>query len=749
MRPLALLLLLPALLAAQGAFVIGQVRDSSGGEPLSRVSVRIAESLSAVTDVDGKFSIGPIAPGDYTLTVATVGYHVITRPFTIAPDEHREFEITLSPDNLRRTDTIDVTAGPLETERSDSPDAIALAGNDLKNLASVLADDPLRAVSGLPGVTSNNDFDARFSIRGADYNRVGLYLDDVLLHEPFHMLQSQSVTGSGTAFNGSMIDRLELHEGAPPERFGDRSAGALDVHLRDGNRSDNAFQFEASASNAGFLSEGPIGKHRKGSWLVGARKSYLQYLVNRIDTGGTSLVFGMADAQGRATYDLNPHHSFSLYALQSYSNLDRTSGSFILGLNSLAKAAYNYTLLNAGWKWTPSAKFAAVTHFAWTREKFDNFSPNRAWLGHGFYGEWTSNINAGWSWSRSGALDFGYSGRTVRDWGLNAQFQSINVPRFLNYYDGTARIDGAFVQQSWNALRGALHVVAGVRADRHSVDSIAVILPSLSAALAVTQTTRIVLAWGQYAQFPELSVLDSGPPASRRLLPLRSDHSVAAVEKRLSERMQLRAEFYDRIDRDLPFQPGVAPRFIGPSLYIPAVSPPWTNSLRGYSRGAEIYLRRSSANGFDGWISWAYGRTGMRDGVTGSRFPSDFDQRHTINVFATKRLSPSVSVSARASYGSGFPIPEYLELRNGIYFIGAAKNQLRMPYYQRTDLRINKSWTRNKWKIALFGEIINVTNRSNLIFDSLNTYNRTTGQTSITLDSMLPIIPSVGLLIDR
>jgi hypothetical protein len=129
------------------------------------------------------------------LNVSTVGYH-LKRPFHLDAGDVKEFEVILSPETFRRTEAVVVEAGPFETTRQDSPATLVLAGNDAKNLASVLADDPLRAVQGLPGVSSNNDFDARFSLRGADYSRIGLYLDGVLLHAPFHMLEGQTFSGS-------------------------------------------------------------------------------------------------------------------------------------------------------------------------------------------------------------------------------------------------------------------------------------------------------------------------------------------------------------------------------------------------------------------------------------------------------------------------------------------------------------------------------------------------------------------------
>ena len=56
-----------------------------------------------------------------------------------------------------------------------------------------------------------------------------------------------------------------------------------------------------------------------------------------------------------------------------------------------------------------------------------------------------------------------------------------------------------------------------------------------------------------------------------------------------------------------------------------------------------------------------FGHTGMRDGVepTDNRFPSDYDQRHTVNVYGGYRLRPTVNLSVHSGYGSGFPIPGY------------------------------------------------------------------------------------------
>jgi hypothetical protein len=277
-----LALLAVTLSSAQATGEIrGAVLDSSGGEPLARVQVELVGTPHrTVTDSQGRFSMAGLPAGDYDLRVATVGYRLLKKSLSLAEGEFKELEIILTPDTLRHTDAVEVKAGPFDLPRLDSPSELTLSGVEAKNLASVLADDPLRAAQSLPGVGSNDDFDSRFSVRGADYQRVGLYLDDILLHAPFHTVAGETASGALTAFNGDMLDGFSLHTGAFPSRYGDRTAGVLDAATREGSRLARSVRIIASASNAGVVAEGPLGTRRRGSWLAGARKSYLQFGVS-------------------------------------------------------------------------------------------------------------------------------------------------------------------------------------------------------------------------------------------------------------------------------------------------------------------------------------------------------------------------------------------------------------------------------------------------------------------------------------
>jgi hypothetical protein len=729
--------------------VTGSVVDARGGEALARVEILLDGGIyRTATGDNGKFRLSGIAPGDYVLNVSTVGYHLAKKPFRLDAGGAVDFEIVLSPDTFHQTDTVEAQSSPFDAAHPDSPGALVLAGNDVKNLGSVLADDPLRSVQSLPGVTSNNDFDARFSLRGADYSRIGFYADGVLLHEPFHMIQGQSVTGSGTSLDGDMVEAMELTESAFPARFADRSAGVLDVTTRDGSLTGIDFRASASVSNAGLTAEGPFGKKKhRGSWLTVLRKSYLQYILARTFPD-TTFIFGLEDAQTRLSYDLTPKSTVTLYFLESFSDLNRPNNNG-LGVNSIATAGYHFTFANLGWRYSPTERLMVVSHAAWMREKFDDHNPNDLPTSAGFYGEWVWNSSATWLWNAASPLEAGWSMRQVRDQGYSDLYQSVvTAPQVLDHFNGNALRLGGYLQQSWTGLSGRLHVTAGARWDHHSIDRITAVSPSASVSYGITRSTSVQLAFGQYVQYPEISLLTS-PLGSRALLPTRSNQATAALEQRIGRRTRIRAEYYNRADRDLPFQPLADARIVNGKVFSPPFNPPYVNSLRGYARGAEIFVQHSTANRLTGWVSYAFGRTGMREGITHETFPSDYDQRHTVNVYGGYRLRPSMNLSMRWSYGSGFPIPGYLQQTGALYYVAVSRNQLRLSPYSRADFRINKAWTHDKWKLTLYGELINLTNRTNYVFESFNGFTASTKQAYITLDKMFPILPSAGVVFER
>jgi carboxypeptidase-like protein len=744
---LILFLLVTGAAAQDAGTVRGIVVDIRGGEPLARVRVKLPNAgLATVTDEAGQFAITAVPSGDHALHVSTVGYRLLKEPFSLAADETKEFEVVLSPDTFRHADSVEVRADPFATIRSDSPSELVIEGDEVKNLASVLSDDPLRAVQAMPGVSSNDDFNSFFSIRAADYHRVGVYLDGILLHMPFHMVVEDNPTGSLTAFNGDTAESIALHSGAYPARYPDRTGAAIDVKTREGSRTGIFIRATASFSNAGVMAEGPIGK--KGSWLASYRKSYLQYLIDSVsDSNDNNLAFGFWDVQGKVGYDLSRKHHVTLGFIQGQSDLDQFKIFQRLGRNSIMQADYQMTLATASWQYTPTASLLLDNRLAYMREKHHNI--NKQWddLERGYYGEWVWNANGSWRWRENAALDFGVNLRRLRDDGFwNFYVVPYEAQRFDDY-SGRAIRAGGYAQQSWQTLQGRLQFSGGARWDRHETNGISSLTPHASVAFHPFPKTQLRLGWGQYVQHPELKLFYMRIGRDS-LAPERSNHLLASVEQRLDERTRLRIEAWNRDDRDLLARPLADPRTIDGEVVRPPLHASIENSVRGYSRGFEVMVQRRSANRLSGWVSYAYGRTGMRDGVTADRYEADRDQLHTVNIYGTYRLRPTINLSAKWLYGSGYPLTGYFHQDGNKYFLTEVRNALRTEDYHRLDIRVNKAFIFQRWKMTLYAEVINVYNRDNRRFDDLRSYNPNTGQARLRFYDLFPILPSAGIVFE-
>jgi hypothetical protein len=203
---------------------------------------------------------------------------------------------------------------------------------------------------------------------------------------------------------------------------------------------------------------------------------------------------------------------------------------------------------------------------------------------------------------------------------------------------------------------------------------------------------------------------------------------------------------FNREDRDLLRLPHEI-RLVDGVPAAPPLTSRYRNALDGHSRGVELLLRRRSPNGLSGWIGYSYTVTRYRDQATDETFFGDFDQRHTFNAYAAYRHSDRLSVNARFRAGSNFPAPGYWTVRDDAVFLGASKNEVRVPVYSRLDLRANRMFDWGTKRLTLFAEVINVYGRENVRAAAPSILGRQARVVGL-FDPMFPIIPSVGVLID-
>lgn len=729
------------------AEIKGKVTNVVGGEALGRIEVSVLElKVETTTAADGAFDIPNLPAGNYVLRVNAVGYRLLTLPFTLASgNEVKEISVVMVPDNFRRTDTVDVTADVFQAE--DSPAVVEqnLTSSEVREASTVLADDPFRAIQALPGVsaTGNNELLAEFSVMGAPFSEVGLYLDDVLLQSPFHNAPNVQNGASLSLLTSEIVEEMKLLPVGYPEKYGDQIGAALDIRTREGSRTRPLFRVSVGMGDSDALGEGRLGRGQRGSWLVSARRSYLGYLVrNLIRSDFADISF--YDGNLKLSYDVTPSHTLTLFGLGGHTHVDDATAT---ATTSVKKASSDFIFLRAGWRWSISPHLLLDNRVAYIQQPYVQRNPFGQVLSRDSYGEWVAGTNVAWAWSKRSTLDAGWTLRRLADH-FTSYTPNVLPGTLLNYTrKQDALRESGYAQQSSSLFGDRLHVMGGVRMDGREDLGVHPFSAQGSAAWNVVRATRVQFGIGKYAQlhFPDFEFGQGTACSAIEQAYQRSNHYSAAVEQRLGDNTRFRVQLFDRQGGYFRVTSG------GQECPIPLVQGT-RRYVHDYSRGVQVVLQRRSANRLSGWVGYTFVRAkesffldrALQGPQYSPYFTSYSDQPHSVNAFAMYRLRPTVSLSGKLLYGSGFPVASGLQV--------ASSGELqpipvvRLPDYVRADFRADKCWAFQHWKTTLYGEVLNLTNHDNRIITFIDFLPNL--QAVAHTQRALPITPTAGVVFE-
>ena len=319
----------PALAQEAAPAAIGIVRgvvvDRADGTAIGDVSVRVQDAGAPVrTDAEGRFELAGVPAGQQTLYVSVVGFILVKRTIDVRPSEPLELTIALSEGTGTYSEAVTVAGERFREQERSVPAQQTLGSGDIQNLRNLLTNDPMRAIQVLPGVSTGDDFRSEFVVRGSPFSRMTFTLDGVPTSFLLHTVQQIRDGGSIAMLNGDILDGITLLNGSYPQRYGNRLGAELDFHMREGSRDRAQLRFAVSGTDASMVAEGPLGGGKSGSWLVSARKSYLELLLKQIDDND-DFGFGFSDIQSKLVYDVAPAHRAELTIVAGRSRLDQES----------------------------------------------------------------------------------------------------------------------------------------------------------------------------------------------------------------------------------------------------------------------------------------------------------------------------------------------------------------------------------------------------------------------------------------
>jgi hypothetical protein len=738
--------------------VRGVVVDAQTGQPLARARVRLERGAVRVeTNADGRFLLSDVEAGAARLEVSLVGYGLARRDIEIPAGGSLELTIPLSEGTSAYTEEVHVSGELYRREEPGVANQIAIGSAELQNLRSMLADDPVRAVQSLPGVGGSDEFRSELSVRGSGFRHVGVTLDGVPTPLLVHTVRHASDTGSLAMINSDILDGVALAAGSYPQRFGNRTGAQLDFRTRDGSRARPMVRLAVSAINASIVAEGPLGSSqpgsaqpgsaqpgsaKRGSWLISARKSYIDWLIRRIDPQTTG-AFGFVDTQGKVVYDLTPRHTLTVNVVAGRSRYDEHDPS--PGRNSLEVGRNRSLLAGATWRWTPSPRFVATQRVYSVASRFSNRNAALQPIEDGLESDVSYRGDVTATGPRAMLFEGGVHVQRLHASGDSHIYEDESAVAHARY-TGTFRRVGGYGLVRLRPAR-MLTISPGVRVDNWELTGETLASPWMQAELALPGSMLVAAGAGLYRQSPEIAEVKGafGNPDPRTE---RARHIDVGVGQQIGPyRWQITA--FSRAEANVVRPPSDEPRR---SARLPVfVFPfpwPYENVLEGVAHGLEASLQRRSLNGLSGWIGYAFASARYDDRRQHESYPADEEQRHMLTVYAHHRLSSRLSVSARLRAGTNTPLAGYLQRVDDRYFLSRDRNQTRLPFYSRLDLRGNRTFDVAGGRLTLFIEIINAWNRRNLRGREHYGVDSRTGQAFGVTEKLFPIVPSAGFLLE-
>lgn len=752
--------------------VTGVAVHDQSGVPIAGVAVRLRPGDAvATTNSAGRFDIRDVPAGSYELTASVVGFILVRRTIEVSAAQVTDVIIAMAEGTGTYREAVTVRGELASKREAVVPVQEVIGSAALQNLRGVMLDDPLRAIQTLPGVSATDDLHSVFAVRGSDPAHLGFVVDGIPTRFLLHTVHAVDGGGSVSMINGDVLQSAALLTGGYPQRFGNRTGAQLELDLRDGSRDLRATRIGVSGSSVSAVAEGPMGRDRRGSWIVSGRKSYLDWLVSQV-FDDPSFAFGFEDTHVKAVYDLTArHHVEWLTAAGRAVFTDRPEGA---GANDLVDGHSTNWLSGVRWRFAPSTTTVLLQQVYGVGGGYRNINKSGIELDRGTSRELGYRGTFTYAPTSAFALDAGVQAeRSDQSRVMRRQHLDDGAFEQDRQYVGAGRAWGAYGQVRWTPL-SMFTVAPGVRIDRWATIARSDVSPWVGAEWRPTSTLRLTAATGVYRQAPRFEHL-IGTSAGSRLRPERAAHYDAAVEQTMRAGLRWRVSAFRRHEADVLRARDAELRVERGRIVPPSATASFTNALAGTARGIELLVGRDRPNGLSGWLAYSASSVRYRDTLTGETFRGDFDAPHSVNAYLHWRVSDRTSVVAKFRAASNFPLAGYYEERElrlspaatdpgaalpvvpsgGLpafprmtgYFLAAERNRVRAPFYSRLDVRANRTIPWATRRLTLFAEVTNVYNRTNV--RSLGgDVNGLTGRVSNLTETLFPILPSVGVLFE-
>jgi TonB family protein len=733
--------------------LLGVLRTAGTREPVPSASITVGEQ-SVLSAESGEFELLDVPLGEVNVVVTAPGFERYESKEVIRRDERTEVTYYLKPTGVPSLETV------VRSEKDRREVAqVKLTRGEMRQVAGTQGD-AFKVLQSLPGVARAAFGSGALVVRGSKSWDSRVYVDEIAVPQLFHF------AGLSATFNAATVESITFQPGNWGTSYGRSIGGLVQAEVRSPSKSGFHGYIDVSTFDLSAMVETPVSD--KWSVSVAGRRGLADVtlpLAIKTFAGPAASSIGFSLAPQYFDYQLRAERkstSKSRLFISLYGSSDRYAfinpNPFIdpatEGNQGSAGNAIAYHRLTLGFDYRFNDR---VTFISRNSLGFDQYEQ----LGGAtdiFYKGTQTPVQARERFrieipeaklSLSTGLDL-LVAPTFVDAQSPPNFKANQVPdpyvarRLFVDRSSTFYVEpGVFLEATWKPL-DSLAVIGGLRADYQSYMKDVWFDPRLSVLWTPVDWLTLKGGAAQYHQPPDYRLGQLSPVfGNPDLLPEGARHFNVGAETRFTDALSLDVSvYYKQLFQQVR---QVLTSGLGSDVNIPGADTRFASTGYGRAYGAELLLRHKLTKNFFGWIAYSLSRF-ERDGYGGQEWSlGPLDQPHNLIVVASYKLPFDITVGGRFRYASGplvTPVVASLYDVDGNYYypLPGRPWSVRLPDFLQLDLRVDKRFVFDRWVLALYLDVQNVTNAQNPegLFYSFN-------YTQKAYVYGIPILPSLGI----
>jgi TonB family protein len=739
----------PAAPTIQGVPFAGVVKRRGDRVGLSGILVIVDESLAtATTDPDGAFAFDAIPVGEHTVHLRGA---IAAADLKITLNAGKRTDVTYFVAAVERYSTT-VRANRVTQETVEQ----TLQAEEFKKIPGTQGD-VLKAVQNLPGVARAPFGLGVLIVWGSAPEDTRAYVDGLYIPTLYHF------GGLRSTVNGEVIQSMTFLPGGYGADFGRGLGGVVDVASRR-PRTDGYHGFvQLDLIDGSLMLEGPITKNL--SFAIGARRSWIDVFLPLFTSNSFQLSPRYWDYQALLHWRATSRDDVDVFFFGSVDDLSLIANNPDPQLSRSIEGHTFYHRALARWthRWGNGATLSIAPSLGYdapnsTTVAFggNDFTldaavveynlratlhvPLSSWLrvdaGLDYEGTHYERTLSGAGVGTGGnpnnpasGLGFAVGGRP----GGNDSEDFVVYGNHVAPYVGLAFLFFDKRLTITPQLRLDLLSMTGARNTPNEFSTNNLELePRLAVRFQLLPWLALKGSAGVYHQPPQpgqLSTLTGNP----NLTPETGFTYVFGADVEATKTLHIEAQGFYKDLRQLIVN---GEHFGDPQL---------ENDGIGRVYGGELLVRQELWHNLFGWISYTLSRSERKDHPDQDWHLFQFDQTHIFQILASYKLPRGYQVGLRFRYITGnlyTPVVGafYDSNTNNYTRLSGPLNSARLDGFNQLDLRFDKTWTFNYWKLSVYIDIQNLYNAHN---PELMTYSFNFRQSQPV--SGLPFFPVLGI----